>query len=1130
MLVLVSVPFEQPNGTLYQVLPGTYTAVETSDPANSQEDILAFTINADGNGYTISSIPRVTWWQATKGMFEMAAVAVATYFLGPPAGAALADGLGVGEMAPEIGSAIVAGATAAAFQGGYSLAFGTPFSLTDVVASAVTGGINAAGDLPNFLSDLSDSLGLGDLAGSVGDLVSDVVDPDTVLGGLAETTLGTAIQTFSTSFVSKFLSGEPIASAALSSLESTAEAGLMDSAFFQDAMSYLDVSNLLSNTPLDTSFTEDALSLVSKLISGDLTDSVFGQEAMSFLVNSATNLLEGKPVFQGALSELSNIVSDGLGDMPFGQEAAGLVNQLLMNGVSSNFANSVLSYLSTTAADALANSDFVQNGMSFLSQTLGDGLSGSSLVQDGLSYLEDTVVNGFTGSTFAQGVSSFLQQIGADGLDSLNSTITGEVGTFLQDAAQAGKDFVNSTLGSDAGAFLQQAAQNGVDYLNSGFADGATAFLQQAIPEIKSLPDALQTSLGSVLQEAAQAGTNFANSALGGDVGSFLQQAAQNGSSFLNSGFVADTASFLQQALPELSSLPNALQTGLGSFLQDAAQAGIDFATSTLGGDAGVFLQQAAHDGVDFLKSSFVGDAASFLQQTIPDINSLPNTLQNELGAALQDAAQAGVDFANSTFATDMGTFLQQAGTEGAAFLNSPFMNEAASFMQRVSQAGLSLANSKFAVDGQTLLNSVLSDNLGSLPFGQDVGAFLDQLVSNNGLATSSFAASAASFLQQAVAAGQTSSDFTQGAFTLLNGVDSANLTNMVQSLKLAPNNTISAQFQASSSSDADAIINFVNQLPSYTNSPMTVTVFLANGVSSSGVTANPPPGVTLIIIGQGGITTLVGHWNVTTTAVNTSAVSSPNAQTVKLNATVSVTSNLSAQVNEGTVTFTVKNGQTIIGTPVQGTVSGGTASASFSLPAGLALGSYTLTVSYSDSHGNITDSGNTNATLTVGTVPAITSGKSAAFTVGQGGSFTVTATGSPTPTLSLSGALPSGGVFKDNGNGTATLVGTPAAGTQGIYHFTIAAQNGVGSDATQSFTLTVRPALVPPPTPPAPPIVPPLLALFNQFLGELETVNANGTTITDNLFGFPLVETYDSSGNLVSVTLLGFNITFLFG
>ena len=43
---------------------------------------------------------------------------------------------------------------------------------------------------------------------------------------------------------------------------------------------------------------------------------------------------------------------------------------------------------------------------------------------------------------------------------------------------------------------------------------------------------------------------------------------------------------------------------------------------------------------------------------------------------------------------------------------------------------------------------------------------------------------------------------------------------------------------------------------------------------------------------------------------------------------------------------------------------------------------------------------------------------------------------------------------FADNGNGTATLSGTPTV--SGAFPFTITANNGVGSPATQSFTLTV--------------------------------------------------------------------------
>src|ERR1700720_3993699 len=93
------------------------------------------------------------------------------------------------------------------------------------------------------------------------------------------------------------------------------------------------------------------------------------------------------------------------------------------------------------------------------------------------------------------------------------------------------------------------------------------------------------------------------------------------------------------------------------------------------------------------------------------------------------------------------------------------------------------------------------------------------------------------------------------------------------------------------------------------------------------------------------------------------------------------------------------------------------------------------------------------------GTAPSITSLNNTTFSAGTAGSFTVTATGSPTPSLSESGALPSGVRFKDNGNGTATLSGTPAAGTGGSYSLTLTASNGVGSPATQSFTLIVNQA-----------------------------------------------------------------------
>ena len=72
-----------------------------------------------------------------------------------------------------------------------------------------------------------------------------------------------------------------------------------------------------------------------------------------------------------------------------------------------------------------------------------------------------------------------------------------------------------------------------------------------------------------------------------------------------------------------------------------------------------------------------------------------------------------------------------------------------------------------------------------------------------------------------------------------------------------------------------------------------------------------------------------------------------------------------------------------------------------------------------------------------------------------------VTSAGSPTPTLSVvSGTLPPGATFTDNGDSTATigtgLVTTLPVGSVGTYTFTIRASNGVTPDVDQIFTLTV--------------------------------------------------------------------------
>ena len=86
---------------------------------------------------------------------------------------------------------------------------------------------------------------------------------------------------------------------------------------------------------------------------------------------------------------------------------------------------------------------------------------------------------------------------------------------------------------------------------------------------------------------------------------------------------------------------------------------------------------------------------------------------------------------------------------------------------------------------------------------------------------------------------------------------------------------------------------------------------------------------------------------------------------------------------------------------------------------------------------------------------PAFTRPSTAVFAVGRAASFTIATSSVPTAALSESGLLPSGIIFSDNGDGTATLSGTPGP-TTGAYTFNVTANDGEAPAVTQVFTLTV--------------------------------------------------------------------------
>ena len=145
-------------------------------------------------------------------------------------------------------------------------------------------------------------------------------------------------------------------------------------------------------------------------------------------------------------------------------------------------------------------------------------------------------------------------------------------------------------------------------------------------------------------------------------------------------------------------------------------------------------------------------------------------------------------------------------------------------------------------------------------------------------------------------------------------------------------------------------------------------------------------------------------------------------------------------------------------GTSVAFGTSGGTltvnADGSLGLTAPTTAGEYTFL--YRIANGVSTS--DAMVTIDVNQAAAITSAASTTFIDGQANSFGVTTTGFPSPSLSIGAITPAlaGVSFVDNGNGTATLSGSPALGTAGTYTFTITAHNGIGADATQNFTLQV--------------------------------------------------------------------------
>ncbi len=217
----------------------------------------------------------------------------------------------------------------------------------------------------------------------------------------------------------------------------------------------------------------------------------------------------------------------------------------------------------------------------------------------------------------------------------------------------------------------------------------------------------------------------------------------------------------------------------------------------------------------------------------------------------------------------------------------------------------------------------------------------------------------------------------------------------------------------------------------SYAGTFATAMYWAAGIALFKGGAAPPPPGDFSITASPASGTAVIG--SPATATINTTTVSG-GPQAVGLTAS-GLPAGATVQFSPATIT------------------SGGTSAMAVTTTSATPAGTYPVTVT-----GTGTATTHTAAfTLTVDTPAAITSANTATFTQGMAGTFTVTTTGTPTPSLSIgSSALPGGVNFTDNGDGTATLAGTPANGSASSYPLTITA-TGAGAPTTQSFSLVVN-------------------------------------------------------------------------
>jgi hypothetical protein len=293
--------------------------------------------------------------------------------------------------------------------------------------------------------------------------------------------------------------------------------------------------------------------------------------------------------------------------------------------------------------------------------------------------------------------------------------------------------------------------------------------------------------------------------------------------------------------------------------------------------------------------------------------------------------------------------------------------------------------------------------------------------------------------------------------------------------------------------------------------SPANPVTIASDGTARVKATANATAGTYDVTANTAGVLSpaaflLTNVGTTTTTASNATTTFNASTQNLTLNA--SVTSDAGA-VNAGSVTFTVLQGGTVLGTATtSGTLSNGQASVRYALPAGTAAGTYTLEAVYNAGADFLTSSDTTHS-LTI--TPAAASIQLTSVTI--------------VPNLLALNQTETINVHV-SGSGGVVNAGTVLFSVDG--HSVSAAVDGNG-DATASLTLPLLTAAFPQSINAAfsGPNRSPTNATQSVFWNGLEMLSsavatfvaAGGQSVQSYLLGLPLLDfLYSPSGRLTEV------------